>query len=260
MKVSEKRLIEFARDVGWGYWLTSEFEKKAHAYELYHNKWLTRVSAEETKRKLHGSDKIASAFGLNLFGLEKLNELTDEDFVSDLNLDVFRAIFEPKAKSINGEGLLDVLRLRHSAINLFGGHKLKGSLFGENRMTIQQILEQDGLADRSKPQYNESEIIDALMSDEPYINLKRIFERDFFPKVIRWIEQKIKKIKPQKNAEKLKGGEFGARLGKYLDKDKGEQQFESNAEMLTRELLNSIDKWNDYETKPKDLPDVSLPG
>lgn len=260
MKASEQRLIDFASNVGWGYLLTSEFEKKAHAYELYHKKWLSLVNANETDRWLRGSEKLASAFGLNLFGLEKLNELSDDDFVLELNLDVFKAVFGDKTKTINGKNILDLLKLRHKTRNLYGGHNMKGPFFGESKMTLRQILEQEGLADRAAPQFNESEIIEAFMSEEPYVNLKRVFDRDFFPKVIRWVERKIKEVEAPENAEKMKGGEFGARLGKYLDKDKGEWQFESNAEMMARELLNSIDKWNDYEIKPKDLPDVSLPG
>jgi hypothetical protein len=127
-------------------------------------------------------------------------------------------------------------------------------------MKIEQILEQMPLSDRDIPQYNESDIIDAITSDNPEVNLKKVFPRDFLPKVMRWLEDKLKDVKVGKDAKNIVGGELRVKLDKYLEAEEGEDTYEDNAEMLVRELLNSIDKWNEYETKPKDLPDVGLPG
>lgn len=125
---------------------------------------------------------------------------------------------------------------------------------------MDQIFEQMPLSDRDRPQYNKSDIIDAITSDNPEVNLKKVFPKDFLPKVMRWLKDKLDDVKiDQKKAERMKGGELRAKLDKYLQANKGDDNYEDNAEMLVRELLNSIDKWSEYETKPKDLPDVGLP-
>lgn len=126
-------------------------------------------------------------------------------------------------------------------------------------MTIDQILEQE-LENKEFMQYNEEEIEDAISSDNPYSELKKVFPRDFLPKVMRWIEKKIKNVEITDKSKNLEGGEFRAKLDKYLDKDKGDEAYNNMVEMLVRELLHSIEKWNEYETKPKDLPDVGLKG
>lgn len=126
-------------------------------------------------------------------------------------------------------------------------------------MTLSQILEQE-LENKEFMQYNEEEIEDAISSDNPYSELKKVFPRDFLPKVMRWIEKKIKNVEVTDKSKNLEGGEFRAKLDKYLDKDKGDEAYNNMVEMLVRELLHSIEKWNEYETKPKDLPDVGLKG
>lgn len=118
-------------------------------------------------------------------------------------------------------------------------------------MKLTEVLD---LADRTDPEYSEKEIIDALQSEEPYLELKGIFDRSFFPKVERWIDKRLAKVKVDPEAKKLKGGELRAKLDKELDKDKGDREYDINTEIFARELLDSIDKWNQYENKPENLP------
>jgi hypothetical protein len=128
-------------------------------------------------------------------------------------------------------------------------------------MTLNEVFRQiyeQGLENKDLMKYNEEDIQDAITSDNPYSQLKKVFPRDFLPKVYRWLKEKLKNVKLNKEEINIEGGEFRAKLDKYLQKDKGEDAHEDMAEMLVRELMRSIEKWNDYETKPKDLPNVGL--
>jgi len=126
-------------------------------------------------------------------------------------------------------------------------------------MRLRQVLEQE-LENKELMRYNEEEIEGAIASDNPYSELKKVFPRDFFPKIIRWIEQKIKDIEIKEKDKNVEGGEFKAKLDKYLDEPKGQKTYENMIKLLVRELMRSIEKWEEYETKPKDLPDVGLKG
>jgi hypothetical protein len=128
-------------------------------------------------------------------------------------------------------------------------------------MTLNEVFRQiyeQGLENKDLMKYNEEDIQDAITSDNPYSQLKKVFPRDFLPKVYRWLKEKLKNVKLNKEEINIEGGEFRAKLDKYLQKDKGEDTHEDMVEMLVRELMRSIEKWNDYETKPKDLPNVGL--
>mgnify|MGYP001111089841 CR=1 FL=1 len=110
-------------------------------------------------------------------------------------------------------------------------------------MKLTEVLELEEII------YAEQEILDALISNNPYIELKEIFPRDFFPKVVRWLAKKLKMKESNRFSYDLK-----KELEIYLEKARGEDIFNDNAKILTRELLNSIKKWNNYVNKPLDLP------
>lgn len=118
-------------------------------------------------------------------------------------------------------------------------------------MKLDEVL---SLADREDPQYSEEAIIDALQSEEPYLDLKGIFDRSFFPKIERWLDKRLAKVEVDPEAKKFKGGILRAKLDKELEKEKGDREYDISTEILARELLSSIDEWNKYENKPKDLP------
>lgn len=124
-------------------------------------------------------------------------------------------------------------------------------------MKLNDILEQvSGLEDMEIPSLNKSEIIEAVTAEKPMVALKMVFPRDFFPKIVRWLERKLSDIEVPKEAENEVGGVFKAKLDKYLEKDT--VTYKSNAETLVRELLASYEKWDEKVVKPKDLPDVML--
>lgn len=115
-------------------------------------------------------------------------------------------------------------------------------------------LYEEELADKDMPSFNDKDILIAITSEDPYVALKDVFERDFFPKVIRWINKKIKNVKVNEEDKNKIGGEFASKLKKYLELDKGRVIFEKNALILVRELISAIEKWYSYENKPYDLP------
>lgn len=124
-------------------------------------------------------------------------------------------------------------------------------------MKLNDILEQVyALADTELPQFNQTEILEAIISDKPLVALKNVFPRDFYPKVVRWLERKLKDIEVSKEAENEVGGTFKAKLDKYLEKET--VYYESNAEALVRELISSYEEWDEKVVKPKELPDVKL--
>lgn len=103
------------------------------------------------------------------------------------------------------------------------------------------------------PQYNESDIIQAFMSDKPEVELRDVFGDEFWPKVLRWLNIELKDIKVNKSANNLVGGPLKAKLDIYLEKDDA-QLYQENAKALSRALQNSYKKWNEKEIKDKDLP------
>jgi hypothetical protein len=251
MTAAEKRLLHYGELLRFKFMLTSEFEKKSHAYELEHKGWLTKVPANYleygpyTSRKLQGAEWNASAFGLNVYGLAKLNELSNELWITDLNNALFGAIFRQ-------DNLYKELVRRHKHIR-YGKEKI----FEGKKMKLNDILnELEELEDKEHIAFAEEDIESAIMADDPYNELKKVFPRELLPKVYRWLERKLKKVKVPEEAENLEGGEFGAKLDKYLEKDSND--YEENVELLVRELLASYDKWEEYKTKPRDFPDVRL--
>ena len=124
-------------------------------------------------------------------------------------------------------------------------------------MKLHDILEQAyGLADTDIPQFNQADIIDAIMSKKPKVALKNVFPPKIYPKVIRWLEKKLSDIKPPEGSEEEVGGEFAGKLDKFLEKNT--INYESNAEALVRELLAAYEEWERQKNKPQDFPDVKI--
>lgn len=124
-------------------------------------------------------------------------------------------------------------------------------------MKLNDIFEQVyALADTEIPQFNQTEILEAITSKKPLVGLKNVFPTTLYPKVVRWLKRKVKDIEVPKEAENEVGGTFKAQLDKYLEKDT--INYESNAEALVRELIASYEEWQEKVVKPKELPDVSL--
>lgn len=101
-------------------------------------------------------------------------------------------------------------------------------------------------------QFNDGDIIDALMSQKPDVKLKVVFGEDFWPKVERWLKVELKNIKVSDEEDDVVGGELRAKLDKYLESET--PGYEENAKALTRAIMNSYKEWSKKEMKDKDLP------
>lgn len=124
-------------------------------------------------------------------------------------------------------------------------------------MKLNDIFEQVyALADTEIPQFNQTEIVEAIVANKPLVALKNVFPRDFYPKVVRWLERKLKDVEAPEDSENELGGTFKGKLDKYLEKDT--IHYESNAQALVRELIKAYEEWDEKVVKPKDLPDVRL--
>lgn len=119
------------------------------------------------------------------------------------------------------------------------------------------LLEQAyALADTEIPQFNQTEIGEAIMAKKPFVELKNVLPRNIYPKVVRWLKEKLKDIKAPKGSENEIGGELKGKLDKFLEKDT--IHYESNVRALVRELMRAYEEWEEKLTKPEDLPDVEI--
>lgn len=106
------------------------------------------------------------------------------------------------------------------------------------------------------PEYNVGSLIDALTANKPYLALEEVFGEAFYPKVKRWLDDRLKNVKAPKDADNLVGGEFGAKLDTFLQKETtSNDEYRDNAELLAREILNAIKEWDKRVVKPQDLPE-----
>jgi hypothetical protein len=108
------------------------------------------------------------------------------------------------------------------------------------------------------PEYDQGALIDALMSEKPDIELKTVFGEAFYPKVMRWLDLRLKKIKVPDEAKNYVGGSLKYKLDQYLEKDNEEDAYEENAETLSREILNAINEWDKKVIKDMNLPAPKL--
>lgn len=105
------------------------------------------------------------------------------------------------------------------------------------------------------PEYDEGALVDALKSEKPDIQLKKVFGEAFYPKVKRWLDDKFKPIDTPEDVDNLVGGEFKFKLDTYLKKEEApEDEYNTNAETLARELLNAVDEWGKKVVKDQELP------
>jgi hypothetical protein len=118
------------------------------------------------------------------------------------------------------------------------------------------LNEQDEIPRFESTQYNEADIVDALMGDNPEVDLKSVFGDEFWPKVKRWLDVELKDAKVNKEASNVVGGKMRAQLDIYLDHE--ETEYKDNAKALARNLLSSYKKWNEKEIKDQDLPHLNI--
>lgn len=105
------------------------------------------------------------------------------------------------------------------------------------------------------PEYDEKALRDAIMDNKPELELEEVFGEAFYPKVERWLNNKLKKIKIPSDAGNYIGGEFKYKLDIYLKKDdEAPDMYEDSVETLARELLNSIEEWKMKVVKDPELP------
>ena len=111
------------------------------------------------------------------------------------------------------------------------------------------------IPDYEIPEYDEGALIDALQAEKPQPDLKEVFGEAFYPKVMRWLSEKLRPIDTPEDVDNLVGGPLRYKLDVYLKKDEvSEDEYHSNTEILARELLQAIDKWNDKVVKDPNLP------
>lgn len=124
-------------------------------------------------------------------------------------------------------------------------------------MKLNDILED--IDDYKIPEYDEGALTDALMSDKPEFNMKDVFGEAFYPKIERWLKEKLKNIKVPKEGQNYMGGELRYKLDQYLQKeDVSENEFKNNAKILTREILQAIESWSKKIIKDQELPKPTL--
>ena len=112
--------------------------------------------------------------------------------------------------------------------------------------------------DYEVPEYDQGALIDALMADKPDLELKTVFGEAFWPKVLRWLNLRLKKIKASLESNNYIGGPLRYKLDQYLEKGEDEDVYEENAETLSREILGSIEEWNKKVVKDMNLPEPKL--
>ena len=105
------------------------------------------------------------------------------------------------------------------------------------------------------PEWDIDELAEKLASNAPEDGLMSIFGQQYFPKVHRWLEAKLRKIKPYEEWAEKKESELQAKIKTYIDAGKvSTQRRVSNARILAREILNAYDEWEEYDIKMQDLP------
>lgn len=125
-------------------------------------------------------------------------------------------------------------------------------------MRLEKFLKQlkEEVPDYQIPEYDQGSLIDALMADKPELELEEVFGESFYPKVKRWLDNKLKNVRIPSNASNLVGGKFGAKLDNFLEKNEvSDEEYRDNAATLAREVLNAIEEWDNMVIKPMDLPE-----
>jgi hypothetical protein len=112
---------------------------------------------------------------------------------------------------------------------------------------LSEIIIQDKI-----PDFDVDAIVEALLSNSPEDGLYEVFEDEWYPKIYRWLEEKLKNVKPTLEWKEKKISEFHAKLATYLEIDTNDSI--DNAKILAREIINSYEDWNEYDVKIKDLP------
>jgi len=105
------------------------------------------------------------------------------------------------------------------------------------------------------PEYDEGALVDSLKAEKPEIQIKNVFGEAFYPKVKRWLDNKFNAIKTPKDVDNLVGGEFKYKLDTYLKKEEvSEDEYNTNAETLAREILSAVEEWDKKVVKDQELP------
>jgi len=108
------------------------------------------------------------------------------------------------------------------------------------------------------PEYDQGALIDAIVSEKPDIEIKKVFGEAFYPKIARWLNERLKKIKVSPEATNYVGGPLKYKLDAYLEKNKDEETYQENAETLSREILSAIKDWDKKVVKDINLPEPKL--
>jgi hypothetical protein len=119
-------------------------------------------------------------------------------------------------------------------------------------MELKYILEQFASDINDRFEYREEDIREAIISEKPYLELKKIFTSEFWPKLERWLNSELKNIKVTEEETNRPGGELKAKLEKYLEVNT--DSYEENVGILAREIINSYEKWDKKEIKDMNFP------
>ena len=120
-------------------------------------------------------------------------------------------------------------------------------------MNIKYILEEFTDQTQSSFEYREADIRDAIVDEETALKLKTIFGEEYWPKLERWLKSLLNKVKVKEEETNRPGGALKAKLEKYLEFET--PNYESNIEILAREIVNSYNDWSKKQIKDLDLPE-----
>jgi hypothetical protein len=124
-------------------------------------------------------------------------------------------------------------------------------------MKLNEFLDdlKEAIPEYEIPEYDSGELKDAIVAEKPDLALKKTFGEAFWPKIQRWLDQRLKGINVPPEASNYVGGPLKYKLDQYLQKEEGnEQEYEENVEALVREILESIEEWGKKVVKDPNLP------
>ncbi len=116
-------------------------------------------------------------------------------------------------------------------------------------MELEKLLNELIMPD--SPDWNMSEIVEALASENQADGLRQVFGANFYPKVFRWLSEKLRSVVASKEWKEKKPNEFDAKLNTYLKAGTG--RYEDNAKILAREIMRAYEDWKEYEIKKQDF-------
>ena len=124
-------------------------------------------------------------------------------------------------------------------------------------MKLNEFLEglHEAIPQYEIPEYDESALVEALVAEKPELEIEEVFGEAFYPKIKRWLDEKLKNVEAPKEAKNYVGGIFKYKIDTYLQKDEvSEDEYQNNAEALAREILQAVEEWNKKVVKDQELP------